>query len=313
MAGRALDHHHIFSDRKIVFVLATLCCLLWGSSYPAIKNGFTMFAIQPGDMAGKLVFAGWRSMLAGMVLLCVAVLSKKNILALSRKNWLEVGALGLLQTSIMFVFFYLGLAYTTGVKSSVLNGTVSFFGVLLAHFIFHNDRLTWAKSLGCLIGFAGVLVVNFNHDLLDFSFTPIGEGSMILSAFFMAAGMIYGKRVSQHMDSSLMTGYQLAFGGAVLLVIGVAMGGELAHVTLKSSLILGYLVLNSSVAYTLWSVLLKYNPVGMVSVFNFLVPIFGAILSAIFLGETFLEWKNLGALLLVCTGICLVTLEKIRQ
>lgn len=310
MTGRALDHHHFFSDRKTVFVLATLCCLLWGSSYPAIKNGFAMFAIQPGDMAGKLVFAGWRSMLAGGVLLCVAVLSRKDILGLSRQNWLEVGALGLLQTSIMFVFFYLGLAYTTGVKSSVLNGTVSFFGVLLAHFIYHNDRLNWAKSLGCLIGFGGVLVVNFNHDLLDFSFTLIGEGSMIVSAFFMAAGMIYGKRVSRHMDSSLMTGYQLAFGGAVLLVIGYALGGGLAHVTLKSSLILGYLVLNSSVAYTLWSVLLKYNRVGMVSVFNFLVPIFGAILSAIFLGETFLEWKNLAALLLVCTGIWLVTLEK---
>jgi len=310
MTGRALDHHHFFSDRKTVFVLATLCCLLWGSSYPAIKNGFAMFAIQPGDMAGKLVFAGWRSMLAGGVLLCVAVMSRKNILGLSRQNWLEVGALGLLQTSIMFVFFYLGLAYTTGVKSSVLNGTVSFFGVLLAHFIYHNDRLNWAKSLGCLIGFGGVLVVNFNHDLLDFSFTLIGEGSMIVSAFFMAAGMIYGKRVSRHMDSSLMTGYQLAFGGAVLLVIGYALGGALAHVTLKSSLILGYLVLNSSVAYTLWSVLLKYNRVGMVSVFNFLVPIFGAILSAIFLGETFLEWKNLAALLLVCTGIWLVTLER---
>jgi drug/metabolite transporter (DMT)-like permease len=69
-------------------------------------------------------------------------------------------------------------------------------------------------------------------------------------------------------------------------------------------------VLNSSIAYTLWSVLLKYNRVGMVSVFNFLVPIFGAILSAIFLGETFLEWKNFVALALVCSGICLVTRSK---
>ena len=164
--------------------------------------------------------------------------------------------------------------------------------------------------LAFILMIAGVLVVNFNHDLLDFSFTLIGEGSMILSAFFMAAGMVYGKRVSRTVDSSLMTGGQLAFGGAVLLTIGYAFGAELAPATLASSLILGYLVLNSSVAYTLWSVLLKYNRVGLVSVFNFLVPIFGAILSAIFLGETFLEWKNLAALLLVCTGIWLVTLEK---
>ena len=310
MTAHALDSHPLFSNRKAVILLATLCCLLWGSSYPAIKNGFALFAIAPGDMPGKLAFAGWRCLLAGLVLLAAALLARKDILALKRKHWIEVSLLGLLQTSIMFVFFYIGLAYTTGVKSSVLNATVSFFGVLLAHFIYQNDRLTWAKSLGCLIGFGGVLVVNFNHDLLDFSFTLIGEGSIILSAFFMAAGMIYGKRVSRQMDSGLMTGYQLTIGGAALLAVGYAMGAELAHVTLKSSLILGYLVLNSSLAYTLWSVLLKYNRVGMVSVFNFLVPIFGAILSAIFLGETFLEWKNLAALLLVCTGIWLVTLEK---
>lgn len=310
MTSRALDSQPFFSDRKAVILLATLCCLLWGSSYPAIKNGFALFAIQPGDMAGKLVFAGWRCFLAGTLLLGLATVSGKSLRTLSRRNWVEVAALGLLQTAVMFVFFYLGLAYTTGVKSSVLNGTVSFFGVLLAHFIYHNDRLTWAKSLGCLIGFVGVLVVNFNHDLLDFSFTLIGEGSMILSAFFMAAGMIYGKRVSRTMDSSLMTGGQLAVGGTVLLTVGYALGAELAPATFKSSLILGYLVLNSSVAYTLWSVLLKYNRVGLVSVFNFLVPIFGAVLSAIFLGESFLEWKNLVALALVCMGIWLVTLEK---
>jgi drug/metabolite transporter (DMT)-like permease len=184
---------------------------LWGSSYPAIKIGFDLFAILPVDMPGKFVFAGWRCLLAGVVLLAVAVVAKKNVFGLDKRNWLEVTTLGLLQTSIMFVFFYLGLAYTTGVKSSVLNGTVSFFGVLLAHFIYRNDRLTLDKSFGCLIGFFGVLWVNFDYyqlDNLDFSFTLAGEGSVVLSAFFMAVGMVYGKHVSQRMDSGLMTGWQ---------------------------------------------------------------------------------------------------------
>lgn len=160
-----MSPHPFFSNRKVVFLLATFICLLWGSSYPAIKNGFVMFSILPGDMSGKLVFAGWRSLLAGLVLQVFAIASGKNIFRLSAKNWREVTGLGLLQTSVMFVFFYLGLAHTTGVKSSVLNGTVSFFGVLLAHFIYRNDRLTLAKSLGCAIGFAGVLVVNFNGSI----------------------------------------------------------------------------------------------------------------------------------------------------
>ena len=53
--------------------------------------------------------------------------------------------------------------------------------------------------------------------------------------------------------------------------------------------------------------MLKYNRVGEVTVFNFLIPVFGAILSAIFLGESILELKYMVALVLVCTGIYLVT------
>ena len=68
-----------------------------------------------------------------------------------------------------------------------------------------------------------------------------------------------------------------------------------------------YMILLSSVAFLLWTLLLKYNPVGMISVFNFLIPIFGALLSALFLGESILELKNLIALSLVCSGIWLVT------
>ena len=55
--------------------------------------------------------------------------------------------------------------------------------------------------------------------------------------------------------------------------------------------ILGYLTLLSSVAFALWSILLKYNRVGMIAPFNFLIPVSGALLSAIFLGENILELK----------------------
>jgi drug/metabolite transporter (DMT)-like permease len=69
------------------------------------------------------------------------------------------------------------------------------------------------------------------------------------------------------------------------------------------------MALLSAVAFGLWAALLKHNRVGMVTVFNFLVPIFGVLLSALFLGETVLAWRNLIALALVCLGIWLVTSE----
>jgi drug/metabolite transporter (DMT)-like permease len=92
-----------------------------------------------------------------------------------------------------------------------------------------------------------------------------------------------------------------------LLIAGYAAGGTLSGFTVVSTSLLAYLAVLSSAAFCIWSLLLKYNPVGTVSVFNFLVPVFGSALSALFLDESILEWKNLLALLLVCSGIWLVT------
>lgn len=298
-----MNPQSFFSSRKVVVLLASLSCLLWGSAYPAIKTGYAMFAIASDDIPAKMLFAGYRFFFAGLVLLVTALLTRRDIFVLDRTRLRQVSVLGLTQTSIQYVFFYIGLAYTTGVKGSIMNATGTFFSVLLAHFIYHNDRLSLNKVLGCLVGFAGVMVVNFDPALLDFHFTLIGEGFVVIAAFILSAASIYGKKISQTMDSIVLTGYQLAIGGAVLLAAGYLAGGMLSGFTLASTALLTYTVLLSSVAFGLWTILLKYNRVGMVSVFNFLIPVFGAVLSAIFLGESIFEWKNLIALGLVCSGI----------
>ena len=153
--------HPVFSRRVLVFALATLCCLFWGSSYPAIKGGYALFEVARDDIPSKLLFAGWRFFLAGIVLLGVSFFSGTRTLRLAPRQWRDVVQLGLLQTSIHYVFFYVGLANTTGVKGSVLNGAVSFFGVFLAHYFVRGERVTLIKVLGCVVGFLGVLVVSF--------------------------------------------------------------------------------------------------------------------------------------------------------
>ena len=302
-----LNSPAFFSDRKVVFLLATFSCLLWGSAYPAIKSGYAMFGIAAADIPSKMVFAGYRFFFAGLVLLLIAALMGRRGVW---PTWEALGRytlLGLTMTSFSYVFFYTGLAYTTGVKGSIMNATSTFFSVLLAHFIYRNDRLTMNRSIGCLIGFLGVMVVNFSRDLLDFHFTLRGEGFVVIAALIQAGAFIYSKKLAQTLDSFVLTGYQLAIGGLVLVLAGYAVGGDLRGFTIASSALMVYMILLSSVAFLLWTLLLKYNPVGMISVFNFLIPIFGALLSALFLGESIMELKNLIALSLVCSGIWLVT------
>ncbi|CAN7577608.1 DMT family transporter [Acidovorax sp. Leaf78] len=299
--------HTRFSDRKVVVALALLCCLLWGSSYPAIKTGYAWFGIARDDIPSQLVFAGWRFLGAGLILLAWALSQRKSIVNLGAGSARQLVVLGLSQTTLQYVFFYVGLAYTTGVKGSIMNATGTFFSVLLAHWVYHNDRLSHAKLWGCLVGFVGVMVVNLGRGTLDMDFTLLGEGFVVIAAFVLAAASIYGKQVSQRMDSVVMTGWQLGIGGAALLAVGGVLGGSLTGFTWGSAALLVYLALLSSAAFSLWSILLKHNRVSQITVFNFTVPIFGAALSALFLGEALLEWKNLLALVLVCAGIWLVT------
>lgn len=300
----------VFSRPRYLILLATLCCLLWGSAYPAIKGGYALLGIARSDTAAQLVFAGWRFLLAGALLLVMAQLTGRRVWALAPVQWAQLGLLGLAQTALQYVFFYVGLANTTGVKGSILNATGTFFSVLLAHFLYANDRLSRRKAIGCAVGFAGVMVVNLRGTQgLDAGFTLLGEGFIVIAAFVLSAASIYGKRLSQRIDPMVMTGWQLGIGGLVLLLGGLAGGGAISGWSAGSLALLGYMAVLSAVAFTLWAALLKHNRVGQVTVFNFLIPVFGALLSALFLGEAVLEWRNLAALVMVCGGIWLVTTE----
>lgn len=297
----------LFTRPRNVVALALLCCLLWGSSYPAIKSGYALLQIAPADLPAKLLFAGWRFLAAGLVLLAAVALMKRPVALPTGRAWGRVALLGTAQTSLQYLFFYVGLAYTTGVKASILNATGTFFSVMLAHWLHADDRVSPRKALGCAIGFTGVMVVSLGQGPLDFEFTLLGEGCIVAAALVLAASSIYGKRVSQGMDPVLMTGWQLALGGAVLLGVGWAAGGTLSGFTPASSVLLAYLALLSAAAFSGWSLLLKHNRVSRITAFNFMVPVFGTLLSALFLGERILEWKYALALGLVCIGIWLVT------
>ncbi|APO48301.1 EamA family transporter [Paenibacillus xylanexedens] len=287
-------------------LVASLCCLLWGSAYPSIKLGYIAFNILPEDIASKYVFAGYRFTLAGLLLLLLSRIVRKEKLQLSRPQWTSLIMLGILQTGLQYMFFYVGVANTTGVKGSIMNATTTFFSVVLAHFIYKNDKLSRNKIVGCLLGFIGVIIVNFHTDLLAFSFSFTGEGFVIIAALVFSVTALYAKRLTATIDVLIITGVSLFVGGLVLTLLGLSLGGRVTHFTLESTSNLIYLALLSSVAFCLWNMLLKYNKVGRVSVYNFLIPVFGALLSALFLGETILELKNLAALLFVSVGIYLV-------
>lgn len=306
-----MDKTKFYTNRKNIVFLAAICCALWGSAFPAVKVGYSLFNIAGDDIATKFIFAGIRFAMAGIFVLISQVALGKDLLSFSKNDTKELVLLGIIQTTLQYIFFYIGMAYTTGVRGSIINGTGTFFSIILAHFIYKNDKIDFNKIVGCIIGFLGVIIVNLDgSNLMETSFKFKGEGFIMLSALMLSISSIYSKKVTRNKDASIVTGYQLFIGGSILIVLGLAFGGNLTGFTIKSSLLLIYMALISSVAFAIWTQLLKYNKVSTICVFNFLIPIFGSALSAIVLGDDIFNVKILIALILVSIGIFLVYKEK---
>ena len=110
----------------------------------------------------------------------------------------------------------------------------------------------------------------------------------------------------------MLSGYQFMFGGFVMIMLGLIFGGRIHQVSFPAIMMLIYLALISAVAYSIWGILLKHNPISKVAIFGFANPVFGVLLSAWWLGEGTKELglKAIAALLLVSVGIYIVNAKK---
>lgn len=284
-----------------LYMPAVLCTALWGSAAPCIKKGYELFAIGADAPFSQLYFAGWRFALAGLLVLLVARIKGHRIVP-NRSEWKPIFWICLFQSMIQYVCYYIGLSATTGTKGAVLSGTQTFFALIFAHLFLPNDKLNQRKVMGCICGFAGVLVLGLGG--LN-GFHLQGDGLVLLSAVSAGAGALVSRIYTPGRDPMLLTGWQLLIGGLFLLALGLIGGGQLGAVTLGGMLLLAYMVVLSAAAFTIWTALLGKFPVGKVSLFGFLIPVFGALISAIVLGEQILTPRNLAALALVSGGIAI--------
>lgn len=292
---------------------ALLCTLLWGSAFPSVKTGYALFGIGD-DAYSKLFFAGWRFMLAGIAVLAVSVVMNRKLLIPQKGQWKGILLLGIVQTTFQYVFFYIGLSHTTGVKGSVITAMTTFLAVGISHFLFPDDRLNTRKAVGCLIGFAGVILITISSaDALGGGFAWNGEGFMLLSTIAAGSGAVISKFVAKGQSPMMVTGWQLTAGGAVLLIAGIVGGGHFNTMSLQAFALLGYLIFLSAAAFTLWTMLLKKYQVGRVTVYNFLVPVFGSLMSGIVLHETVFTVRNMLSLVMVCAGIILVNWTRAKR
>lgn len=295
----------IYTNPIAVAIGAILCCALWGSATPFIKLGYALI-LPEKTTASTILFAGVRFTFAGILTILIYSIARKKFLYPKKENIKRVATVSCFQTVIQYFFFYIGLANTSGVKGTVLSGSNAFFALLVASLIFKQEKLTLKKIAACLLGFAGIVVINLNG--LDFTMNFTGDCFVLFSAIAYAVSSVLIKKYSKFEDPVVISGYQFFAGGIVMITVGAAFGGHIEITGPKAFAVLTYLSFLSAVAYALWGILLKHNPVSKVTIYSFCIPVFGVLLSNLMLTEqTNVSPVNLIiTLVLVCMGIIIL-------
>ena len=298
----------LWTNKYFAALMAVLACILWGSAFPVLKVTYAELQIAPDDISARMLIAGARFLLAGLMVFAAQRFLMGEGVGVPRDRLPSLFLLGLAQTGLQYFFFYNGVAVVSGIKSAILNAVGNFFVVLLAHFIYTNDRLNWGKVVGLIAGFAGIATANWvPGTALTWDFRLRGEGFMVLAGLTSAFGTFYAKRLGRSLNPIAVNAYQLSLGSLLLLLLG---GPALAEGTLRPSplfwVLFIYSAFLSAAAFSIWYILLKHNKAGEVTIYRFVIPISGAVLSVLVLPEEQFTSSILAALLLVTAGIIAV-------
>jgi drug/metabolite transporter (DMT)-like permease len=291
---------------SIAISVAIFCSVLWGSAFPVLKVSYDELQMSADDVVAKMVFAGLRFLLAGLLVLIFLFFMNRSAIKITKKQFGILLVLGVIQTAFQYYFFYNSLARVTGMQGAILSSGGIFFTILAAHFYYKDDRLSKQKVIGIIAGFSGIILANWGQSL-TLSFQWDGEGFMLMAGVTSAIATIMAKELATGIHPFAITGWQLTLGALALLLIGFPQleTGAIQFNALGSGLLL-YSAFLSATAFALWYSLLKYHQAGRISMYKFITPVSGVLLSAMFIPGESLTWMLVVAFVMVAFGIIIV-------
>lgn len=285
---------------KTTLCFALLVMLLWGSLFPMVKLGFSAFSVvSTGDI---LLFAGVRFLICGALITAFVLLRKRESLAPVRYALVPLLLSGLFAIVLHYACTYLGLSLTASGKTAILKQVGALIYILAAPLFFRSERMTVGKLLGGVLGFLGVIAINFSEGSVQLG---LGELLILCASVCTVVSNVISKRLFERVDPITATGLSQLFGGAVLLLVGLLMGGSMEIASPAAVPVFLYILLASVVSYCLWYVIVKESALSSLFVIKFSEPLFSCLLGALILGENIMDIRYLLAFLLIGGGIAL--------
>lgn len=267
----------IKKDSAAYCVLAIVATTLWGSAFAGAKIGF--------EYMPPMMLSGFRFMLAGVLLLPLALLSRVDWRA-EMKHLRFMLLFGLVQTFLQYGLFYMGLNLVPSAIASVIIGAGPLFVALMAHFTMRGDRLSARTVIAVVLGVAGVAVTSLSGADLAQGGTLIYEGIALLLASNLVGSYtnIMVAKKGGAISSVVLTMVANFAGGALLLFVSLFVEPlDALHTALPVEfyLALVWLAIIPAAGFSIWYYLLSLPGVKVseLNIWKFLIPIVGVLLS----------------------------------
>ena len=286
--------------KAIIYSLIVM--ILWGSLFPCIKIGYKAFSISGTDIPSILMFAGMRFTLCGIVISAIALLKKDKIKAPRLKAVSIILLIGLFSIILHYTFTYIGLSSTDSSKTALIKQLGSLIYVCVAFLFFKNESFSIYKIVGAIIGFLGIVAINFSGGSISFS---IGDVLILLASVCLVVSNILTKKIAASHSPFWITGVSQLSGGVILMLTAAIMGARMLDFDIYALGVFAYICTASTVAYVLWNYILKTCDLSNMFIIKFAEPLFACIFGAVLLGEDILKWQYLIAFVLISAGIVL--------
>jgi len=279
-----------------VFLLLLLGAI-WGSSFFNIK--IATYSYEPYTLA--LI----RVVLATSTMLTVAFFYKIKICAFS-KNWKIYAIVGLCNITIPFSLIAIGTNKIDSYLAAMLMSTTPMTGSILAHFFTKDEKITFLKSLGIILGFVGILLLFFDKLIINKSNYFFVLIILLGSTFYSISGIMILRYLKKSGNINVTTSTMI-WSVITLLPLSFIFENPLESTpTLESTLSLIYLgVIATGFAWWLRFRILSKNGIVFQTQVAYLIPIFGVIFGALILDEQ-ITWKVLASLIIIMSGIYIV-------
>ena len=279
---------------------------LWGSLFPAVKLGYRAFQIDTGSVADVLMFAAMRFTVCGFLVSLFCLFRRKKAPVPKAPALLKIVLVGLFAVVLHYACTYIGLTTTDSSKTALIKQAGSLIYVCFAFLFFKDEKFSIWKIAGALIGFAGIVAINWSGNRVTFR---IGDLLILAASVCTVISGVLSRYAVRDASPLWVTGISQLSGGLILLIVALLMGGALPKPTPGGILIFTYICAASVTGYTLWYYILKSTELSKLYIIKFAEPLFACLFGALLLSENILKWQYAAAFILISLGIILGHLE----